>query len=199
MRRNELLTAPAPIAMQRHIEGHKLSSARQKKQIKILLVLAFALTFIIFSPTIKLAVQSLFRRAPIRFGTAEIAIPRSWLLSQSPTAVAAWKPCITMLCSSSPRASFVIEVSRFSPDSDEVWLNAARKIIRKSSLVKAGVGTIYRNVGPLKCVEASVAAPDRQFISSCLNAALGLTSTFVGDSALKQVFYDALTTARKVP
>jgi hypothetical protein len=171
--------------------------ARRRKQIRILAVLVFGLALILFNPIIRLGIEATLPREPVRLGAVGISIPKSWMLSRDSTKVAAWRPCNTILCGSSPRASFTIETSELPASSDEVWRNAARKIIRENFPASANVETIYN--GPLKCVELDAATPSGESVSSCLNADLGLASTFVGEPALKPAFYGVLASARKIP
>jgi len=172
---------------------------RRRKQVRVLAILSVGLSLIVFSPIIRLGIGELLPRDPIRLGVVGVFVPKKWMLSRAYNRVAVWKPCNTILCGSSPRASFTIEISALPANSGDVWERAAINTIRKNYSAEANARTIDGSSGPLKCVELEAATADGKAVTSCLSSNLGLTATFVGEPVLKPVFYAVLTSARKTP
>lgn len=172
------------------------NSSRARKQIKILLVLLIVLAAVVFSPILRWKLGELFPRDPARLGYVELIIPRSWLLSHNATKIAAWKPCVTIMCGAPP-SSFTVELTELPADSDQVWENAARKILGDNYSQATIVTRIERAPSSLKCVELNSRILDNKVVTSCLVSNLRLTATFIGCDSDKASFYDILATARK--
>jgi hypothetical protein len=167
---------------------------RTAKQVRILLILLIVLLLVVFNPVIRVGTDALFTGESIRLPSAELARPKGWKLSHSFARVWVVKPCITIFCTS-PRASFVLEPSGLP---DQVWTNAAEKVLRENYGRNAGTRTFTDQSGRLKCVELDSPMPNDDVVASCLNSDLHFTSTFFGKRPLESVFYQVLATARRV-
>lgn len=168
----------------------------RKKQLVILTTLLLLLCAIIANPALRLGMQVLLPRHPIRLGVVEVSIPKAWMVSQTPTRVTVWKPCSTIFCDSA-QASFVLEVKDDLPE--DVWLRGATKVLHDDYSADVVTHTIRGDSGLVNCVEPSSSLVDGQVVSSCINSDLHLTSTFNGRESLKPAFYAVLATARKSP
>jgi hypothetical protein len=175
--------------------NQKPEEARQRKRVKTLAMLGFILLLIVFSPTVKGWLGSLFRPTVVRLENTEIEIPKGWLVSEEPTKIAAWKPCWTIFCGLPSRASFMIELSGLPT---AAWENAAKKILGEDFSTDATLKTFYGSSGPFTCVEADAVPENRKAVTTCLNSNLGLSSTFIGDPSLRQVYLNVLKSAKSV-
>ena len=173
----------------------QLHNGRHGKQVAILAILIFLLCVIVYRPTIRLAIQVLFPRPPLQLGSAELSIPRTWMLSRNPARVNVWKPCRTIFCDSS-QASFILKVEDLP---DDVWEHAAMKILRDEYSAETARKTLYGRSGQIKCVELNSTLADGRIVSACMISDLHLTSTFVGIPILRPTFYSILATAHKIP
>ena len=167
----------------------------RKKQLVILITLLLILCAIIANPALRLGINELFPRHPVKLGTAEVSIPTDWMMSETATRVTVWKPCNTIFCDSA-KASFVLEVK--DDLLEDVWLRSATKVLRDSYSQDVVTNTIRGDSGLVNCVEPGTTVTDGRAVSSCINSDLHLTSTFTGKASLKPAFYAVLATARRV-
>ena len=165
----------------------------RRKQVRILAILVLLLCAIVFSPTIRLGVQELLPRAPVRLGVAEFSVPKTWRLARTAEKVIVWKPCNTILCGSS-QAHIELQ-SKELPE--QVWVDAAKEVLHKNFPQDVTTKTISGNSGRVTCVELNSPVEDDRVVASCINAELHLTSTFIGKLSLKPMYYTVLATARK--
>jgi hypothetical protein len=168
--------------------------ARRRKQVRILAILVVLLCAIVFSPTIRLGIQELLPRAPVRLGVAEFSVPKTWRLARTAEKVIVWKPCNTIFCGSS-QGHIELE-SKELPE--QVWVDAAKEVLHESFSEEIITKTISGDSGKVTCVELNSPVEDDKVVSSCINAQVHLTSTFIGKLSLKPVFYTVMATARKV-
>lgn len=173
----------------------RLNNGKHRKQVTILSILIFLFMVIVFRPIIGLAIQELFPRVPLQLGSAEVSIPKTWMLSRNPARVNVWKPCTTIFCASS-QASFILKVEDLP---DDVWEHAAMKILRDDYSAEAIPKTLHGRSGQIRCVELDSALPDGRVVSACMISDLHLTATFVGIPWLRPAFYSVLATAQKTP
>lgn len=159
----------------------------------ILTALLLLLSAIVANPIIRLGIQELLPRAPIQLGAAEVSIPKTWMISQTPTRVTVWKPCATIFCDSA-QASFALEVTDMP---DDIWLRTAAQVLRDNFSTDVITSMTSGKSGVVKCVELSSAVVDGLVVASCINADLHLTSTFTGKPSLKSAFYAVLATAHR--
>lgn len=174
------------------------SDQRKGRQTKILVTLMLAFILIIFSPGIRLGLGELLPRKPVRLGVVEVSIPKEWMMSRTATMVSAWKPCQSILCGSSVRASFSIELSKIAADSEEAWRHAAIKVISRNYSGDIITKTIPGNDGTITCLELEPANQKGKSVASCQNPGLGVESTFFGDDSFVSGFYRILVSAQKV-
>lgn len=160
----------------------------------IFLILVIVLSFVVFSPTITVAIRGLFIREPLKLGTVDLVMPRDWMILQTTNKVKVWKPCRTILCSSAPRASFTIEMSAIP---DVVWERATKKVFETKYSTEATSKTIHGLPTPIKCVEVNEPSTSNWAVSSCVSSALELTGTFAGDASLKDAYYRVLLSAHQ--
>lgn len=168
---------------------------KHRKQVRILAILVLLLCAIVFSPAIRLGIQSLFPRTMVRLGVAEFSVPKTWMLARAPAKVTVWKPCNTIFCGSS-QGYFVLEVKDLP---EQVWENAAKEVFHNNYSEEVITKTISGDSGSVRCVELNSPLEDERVVVSCINAELHLTSTFTGKLSLRSVFYTVLATARKAP
>jgi hypothetical protein len=159
-------------------------------------MLGFILLLIVFSPTLKGWLGSLFRPKVVRLENTEIVIPKGWLVSQEPAKVSTWKPCWTIFCGLPSRASFTIKVSGLPA---AAWENATKKILEEDFSTDTTVETLSGNSGPFTCVEADAVPEKRKVVTACLISNLGLHCTFAGDPSLREVYLDVLKSAQPIP
>lgn len=177
-------------------KGFQPRGSKSSRQVKILALLVLVLAIIFFSPTIRLGLRELLPQKPVRVGTIVIPLPNNWIVSQSETKVSVWKPCATMLCGSTPRASFTVELSNLRVNSDDVWENATKKIFQRDYSKDATSKTINARSGPLRCVELDNApVQGGTAVTSCISSSLGVVSAFAGEISLRPVFYQVVSSA----
>jgi hypothetical protein len=167
----------------------------QTKRVKTLAMLGFILVLVVFSPTLKGWLGSLFRPKVVRLENTEMVIPKGWLVSQEPAKVSAWKPCWTIFCGIASRASFMVKLSGLPA---AAWENATKKILEEDFSTDVAVKTFYGSSGPFTCVEADVVLENRKVVTACLISNPGLNCTFVGDPSLRDVYLDVLKSAQPV-
>ncbi len=161
------------------------------RQLKTLAMLWVLLLVAVFSPTLRLGAGALHARN-VRWGTAEISVPKGWMFSKDEGRLTVSKPCYTIFCRSA-RAGFIVETGKQSASSEKLWVNAARKTLARFapdttvSTVEVGSNT--------ECVAMDSPFPDGKIMATCLNSDLHLTSTFRGELILMPVFYETLGTA----
>jgi len=169
--------------------------AMRRKQVRILAILVLLLCALVFSPTIRLGIQELLPRAPVRLGAAEFSVPKTWRLARTAEKVIVWKPCNTIFCGSS-QGYFDLQ-SKELPE--QVWVDAAKEVLHKNFSEEVITKTISGDSGGVTCVELNSPLEDDRVVASCINGELHLTSTFTGKRSLKPVFYTVLTTAHRTP
>jgi hypothetical protein len=165
------------------------------KQVRVLATLLLMLCAIFFSPTIRVGIEELLPRPPVRLGVAEFSVPKTWRLARTAEKVIVWKPCYTILCGSSQRY-FDLQ-SKELPE--QVWVDAAKEVLHKNFSEEVITKTIAGASGGVTCVELNSPVEDDRVVSSCINAEVHLTSTFTGKLSLKPVFYTVLASARRAP
>jgi len=171
----------------------EIGIAKRRKRLRTLLIVTLLLCLVIFRPTMSWAIQQLLPRAPVKLGTAEVVIPKTWMLSRKTTRVYVWKPCSTVFCRSLP-ASFVLEVSDLPEDA---WEDSAKKTLHDAYSGEILTKTIPSDSGQLKCVETNSVSGAEQLVASCFNSDLHLESTFAGKPSLGPAFYAVLVRAHK--
>lgn len=166
---------------------------------KTLLVLSVVLIFVFFSPTLRWAGEAISRVNPVRAGRVEATIPRTWLVSQGSTGrLQAWKPCITILCSTAS-ANLVIEVYDKLPLDEGTWSRGAER-----GLVDLGFSNVTaREIGGVSgrtlCLEATREGTQRETVSTCANFSTGITATLSNARGGLERLYEIVATARPVP
>jgi hypothetical protein len=167
---------------------------RSRKQVATLGTLVLVLCVIVFSPSIRLGIQDVLRHDPVRLETAEISIPKTWMVSESPGRITAWKPCSTIFCVSL-RPTIVFETKSMS---DEIWTQAALKVFRDTYSADVTTKTLDTDSGQVKCVEGlNSTLGDGRLVASCINSNLCLAFTFTGNATTKPVFYAILAKAHR--
>jgi hypothetical protein len=169
-----------------------------RRRAKLLALLAFIFCLIFFEPLLGAGVTKLFPRRPTRLGIAEISIPKTWMTLERSVRVDAWKPCKTILCSAASRPEFVVEVSKLPVGSDQIWRNAAIKVVRSHSSGHIVSATIPGGSGIWECLEGDPALGDGKIVTACSNFDLRLNSSFFGDASFRQTFYSVLVSAHKI-
>ena len=167
----------------------------ETKRIQIFGVLCLVLFAVVFSPSIRGWVASSLRAKIFTVGTSEIAVPKGWLVSQEAGKLSAWKPCVTVFCGVPSQASFLIKTSTL-PEPE--WENSSKKTIHDQGYPEVSVTHVESRDGSFVCVEAQGLVQNSKSITSCLSPELSLTSTFLGDPALKNVHFSVLRSARRV-
>jgi hypothetical protein len=174
--------------------GQRTNHLTSRKQARTLGILLVVLCVIVFSPSIRLGVQDVLRRDPVRLGTAEISIPKTWMVSESPRRITAWKPCSTIFCISL-RPTIVFETKDMS---DDIWTKAALKVFQDNYSPNVTTQTLDTDSGQVKCVEGlNSTLGDARLVASCINSNLRLAFTYTGDATTKPVFYAILTKAHR--
>jgi hypothetical protein len=174
--------------------GQQTDQLRSRTQARTLSILVLVLCVIVFSPSIRLGIEDVLRRDTVRLGTAEISIPKTWMVSESPRRITAWKACRTIFCISL-RPTIVFETKDMS---DEIWTQAALKVFHDKYSADVTTKTLDTDSGQVKCVEGlNSSLGHGKLVASCINSNLGLVFTYTGNAMTKPVFYSILTRAHR--
>jgi hypothetical protein len=168
-----------------------------RPQIRILVILLLALVGLLFSPGLQALALMTVRNNPVRNGQISAHIPGMWLAKSNDGSVNIWKPCWTVLCSTSRSSINLVIDSRVGSD-EYAWERVVVSAIQNKGFPSPHPITFARTSASLKCFEAVNKLPPGQAISTCYSLGPRFVATFLGQASDLPTFYEIVTNSEPV-
>jgi len=168
-----------------------------REQLKALVLLTLLLLSVVFWPAIQWAASSAARRSLVRTDQVETVVPRLWIAVEKGSGVQAWKPRLTLFCSS-PRSSMEIRVEETLVGKEDAWLARAQLIFRERGFSNPATRAFSSPAGNVQCLKSTSEIRPSILESACFASKSGLVASFDGAASELRDFYSVVASANAV-